>query len=82
MNWFTGFVLYVVIWWLALFVVLPWGVRIPDRPEPGMATSAPERPRIWLKIAVTSGLSAVLWLIAYAIIMSDLVTLRPPPGSP
>jgi predicted secreted protein len=82
MNWFSGIVLYVVIWWLVLFVVLPWGVRVPDKIEPGMATSAPERPLLWRKVAVTSGLAALMWVATYFIIISDLVTLRPPPGSP
>jgi len=79
MSWVSGIVLYVVIWWLVLFTVLPWGVRVPDKVEPGMATSAPERPRILLKMAVTSALAAVFWGLVYAIVTSDLITLRPPP---
>ena len=27
MNWFTGIVLFVIIWWTALFAVLPIGTR-------------------------------------------------------
>ena len=30
MNWFTGVVLYALIWWTVLFAVLPFGTR----PEP------------------------------------------------
>ncbi len=51
MNWFESLVAFIVIWWLVLFMVLPWGVRIPDKAEPGHATSAPVRPRLWLKVA-------------------------------
>jgi predicted secreted protein len=78
-SWVSGVVLYIVIWWLMLFMVLPWGVKVPDQVEPGMATSAPERPRMWLKLAITSGISAVAWAITYLIITSNLFTLRPPP---
>ena len=76
MNWFTGIVVYAVIWWLVIFTVLPWGVRIPDNPQPGLATSAPEQPRLWLKVVVTSVISAVLWIIADLIISSDLISFR------
>jgi len=78
-TWVTGTVLYIVIWWLVLFTVLPWGVKVPDKVEPGMATSAPEQPRMWLKLGITSGISALIWSICYLIITSDLITLRPPP---
>jgi predicted secreted protein len=66
----------VIIWWVVLFAVLPWGVRVPENPEPGHATSAPERPMLWRKAAITSLIAAVLWLIAYYLIQSDLIPLR------
>jgi predicted secreted protein len=66
----------VILWWTVLFAVLPWGVRIPQNPEPGHATSAPDRPLLWRKAAITSVIAAVLWLIAYALIESDLLPLR------
>lgn len=65
-----------ILWWTVLFAVLPWGVRIPQNPEPGHATSAPDRPLLWRKAAITSVIAAVLWLIAYALIESDLLPLR------
>lgn len=60
-----------------LFAVLPWGVKVPDHPEPGHATSAPERPMLWRKALVTTLISAVLWLLAYYVIESDLIQVRP-----
>ena len=61
---------YVMIWVIVLFLVLPWGVRIPDRIESGHATSAPEHPYIGLKLGITSILSALLWVVAYLILKS------------
>jgi hypothetical protein len=49
MNWVTGLLVYVVVWWIAFFMVLPWGVKVPDEPEPGHASSAPDRPMLWRK---------------------------------
>ena len=61
MNWVTGILVYVLIWWIVLFMVLPWGVRVPDEPAPGHATSAPERPLMWRKVLATSLIAAVVW---------------------
>ncbi|MFQ5467105.1 MAG: DUF1467 family protein [Kiloniellaceae bacterium] len=77
MNWFTGVMLYVIIWWVVVFAVLPWGVRVPDKTEPGHATSAPERPMLLRKALITTLISAVLWVGAYYLITSDLISLRP-----
>ena len=68
MTFATGIVLYVMIWVVVLFLVLPWGVRIPHRIGRGHADSAPEKPYIGLKFLVTSVLSALLWVIAYLIL--------------
>lgn len=68
MTFSIGWVVYVMIWVIVLFLVLPWGVRIPDRIEQGHAASAPENPHIGLKFLVTSVFSAFLWVIAYLIL--------------
>ncbi|OYD81794.1 DUF1467 family protein [Azospirillum brasilense] len=76
MGWVTGISVYVVVWWVVLFAVLPWGVRTPVQPEPGMASSAPERPRILLKFAATTLVAAVVWLVIFGIVQSDLISFR------
>lgn len=78
MGWVSGIAVYIVIWWLVIFMVLPWGVQPIEQSdvEKGHAASAPLRPRMLRKVAITTVISAVLWLIAYAIIQSDLISLR------
>ncbi len=78
MNWFEGLVTFAIIWWMVLFMVLPWGVRIPDpgEVEAGHATSAPKRPQLWRKILVTSAISLVLWGLAFALAATDLISFR------
>lgn len=76
MTWFEGLVTFVIIWWMVLFTVLPWGVRIPDVPEKGHATSAPVRPRLWLKLSVTTAVAVLLWGIAYWLAASNLISFR------
>ncbi len=75
MNWFTGILVYVIIWWVVIFAVLPWGVKVPDEHEAGHASSAPERPMIWRKLLITTAISAVLWVVAYLIIESDVLPI-------
>jgi len=72
----TGIAIYFVIWWTVLFAVLPWGAHVPDESDAGKAAGAPARPRIGLKFLVTTGIAAVVWLIVYGIIKSDLITFR------
>jgi predicted secreted protein len=75
-SWFTGILVYVIIWWLVLFTVLPWGVRPPDDPEPGHALGAPERPMIGRKMLVTTAIAGGIFLAVYAVIESGLIDFR------
>jgi predicted secreted protein len=75
-GWVTGVFVYIVVWWVVLFAVLPFGVRTPDNPEPGMASSAPVEPKMLRKIIATSLVSLVVWLIIYAIAHSGLISFR------
>ena len=66
-----------MIWWVVLFTVLPWGVKVPEQPEKGHADSAPERPMIGRKAAITTLISCVVWLGVFALVESDLISIRP-----
>jgi predicted secreted protein len=78
MGWVTGAAVYFIIWWLVLFMVLPWGVRPIDGADiaKGHAPSAPQRPRMLLKVAVTSFVAAIFWAVVYAVIDLGLISFR------
>ena len=76
MNWFTGVLTYVIIWWVVLFTVLPWGNRPPEVPEEGHAPSAPAKPRLLLKFGVTTLIATVVFLLVLWLVQSDLISLR------
>jgi predicted secreted protein len=80
MGWISGLAVYFIIWWLVIFLVLPWGVRTVPMEDVarGHAPSAPRNPRIVLKAAVTTVVAAVLWLIVYAIIESGAISFVEP----
>jgi len=76
MNWFTGVMAYVIIWWVVLFTVLPWGNRPPEAPEAGHATSAPAKPRLLIKFGVTTLVATMIFLMFVWLLQSDLISLR------
>jgi predicted secreted protein len=77
MTWFAAGIIFVIVWWLVLFMVLPFGARPPDSVEPGMAPSAPARPRMGLKIAITTALALALTALILWLLQSGLIQLRP-----
>lgn len=77
MSWVQGIVAYVIIWWVVIFAVLPFGVRPVAQGDPGHAAGAPANPRLWLKAGVTTLIAAVIWLGFYAIVRANLIDFRP-----
>jgi predicted secreted protein len=71
-------VVYVILWWLTLFMVLPFGIkREADEPEvKGQAYGAPKRPRLILKFAVTTVIASILWVGVYFVVDAGLISFR------
>jgi predicted secreted protein len=77
MDWFGTAIVFAIVWWLILFMVLPFGAAPPDQVEPGMATSAPAKPRMAIKLAVTTLLAALVTALIAWLMQSGLIHLRP-----
>lgn len=76
-NWFTAGVLYVLIWWTALFAVLPIGTRPnPDADEATGWRGAPRRPHLGRKVMATTVVAAIIWLGCMALIQSNWLSFR------
>lgn len=69
MGWFTGTIVYLLTWWVVIFAVLPFGVK---RDERGM----PKEVKLLRAVLITSLISAVIWVILYCVIESDIVSFR------
>jgi predicted secreted protein len=76
MNWFSGIVVYLLIWWVVLFTVLPWKSRPPRHPRTGHATSAPKAPNLGVKFVATSVIAGFLWLVVYLLIDQGFIDYR------
>lgn len=80
-------VIYILVWWLLLFVVLALGKRDPD-PENqrvgGAEPSAPARPRLALRLLITTAGAALILAVIYAVVRTGVtledIPLPSPPG--
>lgn len=68
MSIFGILITYACCWWLVLFMVLPWRVRIPENPQPGPAASAPVNPMLKKKLLITSLLTLIPTAFLYLVI--------------
>ena len=76
MSWATGVMVYIVLWWMVLFAVLPLGVRRVQNPGKGEERGAPERPDLLRKAIITSIVAAVLWILFYVLHQADIFSFR------
>nr|WP_319389017.1 DUF1467 family protein [uncultured Cohaesibacter sp.] len=89
MSLVSGLAVYFIIWWLSLFIVLPFGVRtqaeMNDR-RLGTTASAPAKAMMVRKAVATTILASVLfglfyWAIEVQGLGPDLLSFLPMPDS-
>jgi predicted secreted protein len=76
MGWLTGIVVYILVWWVTLFAVLPLWVTPAEPGEPGHAAGAPQHPFLARKLALTSAVAAVIWLGIYIVVSEPWFSFR------
>ncbi|HZT50785.1 MAG TPA: DUF1467 family protein [Stellaceae bacterium] len=80
MSWPIAIAAYVVIWWVVIFTVLPFGLRASDEGDPGHAAGAPANPRLGRKALITTAIATVLWLLLYWAVTHSLINFRAGPS--
>ncbi len=80
MNLASAIAIYFIIWWLVLFLVLPFGIRnahdVGETVEEGNEPGAPVRPRLIQKAVITTILASVVFTIFYFAQTRGLLTLE------
>jgi len=74
----TAVAVFVLIWWVVLFAVLPWGVRSQHEDgdiAPGTDPGAPAVPNLRRKLLWTTLVSVVVFAACYVLYVDRLVTL-------
>jgi predicted secreted protein len=73
MTFVSGTMVFFVIWWIVLFMVLPFGIHIEENPRKGFAPSAPKNPNLRKKFFITTVLTAFIWGIIQFVMVNHLV---------
>lgn len=77
MSPFSAFVVFLLIWWITLFAVLPLGVRgqaEEDNVVKGSEPGAPVQSDIKRKFIITTIIAAVIWIIVCTIIITGVLS--------
>jgi predicted secreted protein len=75
----TGFAIYFVLWWVTLFVTLPFGVRSQHEEgdaTPGTDPGAPVASRMGRKLIWTTVLSALIYAAAMAAYQAGFLNIE------
>tara|TARA_B100000949_G_scaffold94228_1_gene84056 strand:- start:648 stop:887 length:240 start_codon:yes stop_codon:yes gene_type:complete len=75
-DFLKGFLIYVIIWWIVVFTILPIGIRKQDKIEKGHSDGAPQNPQIIKKFIITSVIAFVLWLLVFYFIKNQVFTFQ------
>ena len=73
-------IVYVLIWWVIFFSVLPLGIqsnkkKFKERID-GMDPGAPINPRIGKKFLITTIITSIIFIVIYYLVKFDLLNLR------
>jgi predicted secreted protein len=63
--WLSQAAIFLLIWFVTLFAVLPWGVRQQTDTEPGHDPGAPANPQLGRKAVITTVISLLLWSVYF-----------------
>ncbi len=60
---FEFFIIFILVWWIIFFMVLPFKNAPSEKIIDGHAKSAPHNPRIFIKISITTAIAIIVSLI-------------------
>jgi len=81
-----GIALYIMIWWLTLFAVLPFGVKTQGEEGdvvPGTPESAPAKPRLIKTFLINTVVASITFALVWGTLEYDWLGLKisvPPPA--
>ncbi len=73
-------IVYVMIWWIVFFSVLPFGIQSNNKTFKssieGMDPGAPNNPKIAKKFFITTIITSILFIVIYYLVNNDFLNLR------
>ena len=73
-------VIYVILWWIVFFSILPVGIQsnkeaFRENIE-GIDPGAPKNPKIAIKFLITTVITSVIFVVIYYLVKIDFLNLR------
>ena len=73
-------IVYVLIWWIIFFSVLPVGIqsnkeKFKEKIE-GIDPGAPKNPKIGKKFLITTLITSIIFIVIYYLVETNLLNLR------
>jgi predicted secreted protein len=70
-------IIYIIIWWIVFFTILPIDVnRLKSVKIEGEDTGSPENPKMLKKFIYCTGITTVIFVIIYLLIKYEYLNLR------
>tara|TARA_B100000700_G_scaffold228762_1_gene252765 strand:+ start:34 stop:288 length:255 start_codon:yes stop_codon:yes gene_type:complete len=73
-------IVYVMIWWIIFFSVLPIGIQskkeVFKEKIGGIDPGAPNNPKILKKFLITTIITSIIFIVIYYLVKIDLLNLR------
>jgi len=70
-------IIYIIIWWIIFFIILPIDVnRLKSIKIEGEDTGSPENPKMLKKFIYCTGITTVIFMIIYLLIKYEYLNLR------
>lgn len=86
MDWFSGVIVYLLIWWVMIFCILPLRLNNDKEIDDAQKVSegiaaAPNVPMVKKKMLIVTMISAFIWVVIYLLISADIISFREIAGS-
>ena len=70
-------IIYIIIWWIVFFVILPLDVnRKKTHKIDGEDAGSPENPKMYKKFIYCTGITSIIFIIIYLLIKYEYLNLR------
>lgn len=76
MDVFSAVLVYILIWWIVIFCVLPMNIQSIGKTDKGFMPGAPINPDLQKKLLITTIVSTVIWVAIYLVIKSNLISFH------
>lgn len=72
----TAAMVFILVWWMVFFCMLPLNIQSILKPSDGSMPGAPVNPDMKRKAILATIISMIIWLVIYLLIRSNIISFR------